>query len=347
MSSKAGALTPEQAAEATSLYQQGGWSQKAIAARLGLPRWRVAYCLRAAGVCRPDPHNRALPPLSVELRTAAIRLRRDEHLAYTHIAAQLGAPKASIYALLQEAGLIGQPKPPAACLTDQHRSQIPQALHLAAATVSRLRLPHLPEADLDDFGQVARLAALVAVTTYSTAKGASLSTWIVSKVRWALLEELRHLDPLSRLHRRQLEEEAEDRRQIQQNAADREKSPAASDALPLPSPDRPGAARARSEPVLVPIHLLESPVEGKIYHVGSYPNFCRDIDAELLSVSVRQAFRRLRVREQFVLRRSLEGYTYPEIGRMLSISTSRVKQLADEGRTRLRQQLAAALEDET
>lgn len=47
----------------------------------------------------------------------------------------------------------------------------------------------------------ARIAGLLAVRTYDPTRGTSLSTWVVTKARCAVLEALRETDPLSRLER--------------------------------------------------------------------------------------------------------------------------------------------------
>src|SRR5262245_23718774 len=79
--------------------------------------------------------------------------------------------------------------------------QLRHAMILAVQTMQRLPLPLLPDADWDDFSAVARLAAWQALQSYQAGRGADWKTWVISKVRWALKEEARRLDPLTRKQR--------------------------------------------------------------------------------------------------------------------------------------------------
>lgn len=77
------------------------------------------------------------------------------------------------------------------------------AFNLAAATLLQLSLPVLPEADWDDWWNIARLAAYQALETYDPGRGVAFRTWAIGKIRFALVDELRRLDHLTRDQRRQ------------------------------------------------------------------------------------------------------------------------------------------------
>jgi RNA polymerase sigma factor (sigma-70 family) len=279
-----------------------GLTRRQAGRRLDRDRVRAA----ATG---PDPSGEEMVSRPAALPEAEIlALYVKAGLAYDVVAARLGIAKDRVLRFLQAQGVMrGRSKyPEGLTVPERLLPHVRSAILLAHCTVHRVNPPDLPEADRDDYNQVARFAALRALATYDPTAGAHWRTWVISKVRWAIQDELRHLAVYSR---------TEGRRQRQE----------------------PGEADvpARARPVSLDMLRSTEPEEGGICEVG----YDWDEDAWVQTQVLAAAIRALPGREQFVIRARLAERSTDEIAAALDVCATTIHTWERDARARLRESL--------
>jgi RNA polymerase sigma factor for flagellar operon FliA len=208
-------------------------------------------------------------------------------------------------------------------------------IHKIARGICRQLPPHVDAEDLAQAGIVGMMSALRA---FDTARGDSVEVYVTRRIRGAILDELRALDPLSRDQRR-------DARMIQhaQRALEGELGrPPAEDEVAVRaglSVDRVREVRERSNAATT------LPLEGAILDreeaVGVDPldRLARDKQKTELSTAIGA----LGAREQTVLSLYyVEELSLKEIGGLLGVTESRVCQIHGVAVKKLRAALAAS-----
>jgi len=183
---------------------------------------------------------------------------------------------------------------------------------------------HLPTSvDRDDLAQVALIAVHEHLPRFDAARGVPLSAYLNTKMRGAMLDELRRMDMLPRGDRRQLSQAAEARRRLEHHLgrAAREGEVAAALGVPLLELQKlrgAGAALAVDE-------------------VG--PDLTEDmVEARLMFDRLQQAFDALSEREQTMLapRLAAGGATDQRTAALAGLSPGRVSQICTGALDKLR-----------
>lgn len=239
------------------------------------------------------------------------------------IARETGISQGTIGRRLRQLGIKAPPLPPSPprevsrCAAPRVLRVLPpgsdpdltHALNLARETLRRVAPPTLAEADAEDWFSIARLAALKALATYDPERCARWQTWVISKVRWTILEHLRNWDCHTRTERKQVKETG---------------------------------TRLRARPLSLET-LFGCHDEGDFGWENALTGEVEAAPEEgwLRARCVRDAVAALPPRLRFVVQRQQAGYTYQEIGVSLGLSEQRVQQLATEAKEHLREELAA------
>lgn len=304
-------MTPEererQKARIGPLFQRG-MSRNAIARETHLARDTITTHLHQQGLVGP---RGSASPLVGEAETARmIDLHVTEGRTPAEAARLLGRSLEAVGRRLRLLGVLRPRNPaPTETIPVAMAPNIARACALAANTLRRVAPPNIPEHDQDDWHSFVRLVALKALGTYDAGKGVHWQSWVISKVRWEIIEELRRTAPFTRAEWARMTEEgrAEVRWALSLERL-RERSAAVSDLYE----DKPSW-----EPTWAP-----EPTEW------------------LMVCAVRDAVAALPARQRYVVQRAEQGYTYAEIGAVMGVSASRVSQINDLARERLRAALA-------
>ncbi len=91
--------------------------------------------------------------------------------------------------------------------TERHRSAIiVEGVHLVRTLVGRTSVPKSPLASREDLESVGLMGLLQALEQYDVERGTPFATFAYGRIRGALIDYLRSIDPLSRDQRRKLAE---------------------------------------------------------------------------------------------------------------------------------------------
>ncbi|MGI8649191.1 MAG: FliA/WhiG family RNA polymerase sigma factor [Rubrobacter sp.] len=187
------------------------------------------------------------------------------------------------------------------------------------------------------------LGLLDAVETFDSGKGAKFETYAISKVKWAILDELRRLDPLPRRERQRVRESQKTRESLEQelrrppteveiaremgvDTRDHQRFLSRywqSQRLSLESGIESGNDGGFDLHQVIADHLSETPDEAA--------------EAEELRRNLTEAIRNLAERERVVTTFYFyEGLTLREIGKALNLTEGRISQILRQALNKLR-----------
>ncbi len=105
--------------------------------------------------------------------------------------------------------------------TERNRTAvIVEGVHLVRSLVGRTSVPKNPLASREDLESVGLMGLLQALEQYDPARGTPFSTFAYGRIRGALIDYLRSIDPLSRDQRRKLAEVQAGRETLRQMMGD-------------------------------------------------------------------------------------------------------------------------------
>lgn len=187
------------------------------------------------------------------------------------------------------------------------------------------------------------LGLLDAVETFDSGKGAKFETYAISKVKWAILDELRRLDPLPRRERQRVRESQKTRESLEQELRRPPTEVEIAREMGVDTRDHQRfLSRYRQSQRLSLESGIESGNDGGFDlhqviadHLSETPD--EAAEAEELRRNLTEAIRNLAERERVVTTFYFyEGLTLREIGKALNLTEGRISQILRQALNKLR-----------
>lgn len=183
------------------------------------------------------------------------------------------------------------------------------------------------------------LGLLDAVETFDAGKGAKFETYAISKVKWAILDEMRRLDPLPRRERQRVRESRKTRESLEQELKRVPTEGEVAERMDVTVKDHHQFLnRYRQSQTL----SLESGIEAGFElhqviadHLSETPD--EAVEAEEIRQKLIEAIKDLAERERVVTTFYFyEGLTLREIGKALDLTEGRISQILRKALSKLR-----------
>ncbi|MGH3088164.1 MAG: sigma-70 family RNA polymerase sigma factor, partial [Rubrobacteraceae bacterium] len=201
--------------------------------------------------------------------------------------------------------------------------------------------------DQEDLISWGIIGLLSAVETFDPDKGAKFETYAISKIRWAILDEMRRMDPLPRRVRQRVREAKKARDELSQTLQRAPTEEEVAEKLGVSAREhREFLSRHHQSQVWSLEANLEAGGElGRQLHqiIGDYASDSPEVSAELSETRERliAAIRTLGERERVVTTFYFyEGLTLREIGKALDLTEGRISQILGRSLDKLRRYIA-------
>lgn len=236
--------------------------------------------------------------------------------------------------------------------TEQNRSAvILEGVHLVRSLVGRTSVPKNPLASREDLESVGLMGLLQALEQYDVSRGTPFATFAYGRIRGALIDYLRSIDPLSRDQRRKLAEVQSGREILRQMMGDEPTDEDVADYLNLPLAEYHELLAQAQRRFALSLHsiLFE---DAELTLIDLIPDDESEAEHEKLEFNsmvayVESLIRTLPEREQRILALYYhENLTLREIAGLLSLTEARISQILGKTllnlRTRLHEMRAKA-----
>ncbi|MGH3086701.1 MAG: sigma-70 family RNA polymerase sigma factor [Rubrobacteraceae bacterium] len=213
---------------------------------------------------------------------------------------------------------------------------------LVKYVAGRVSARSISGADGEDVLAWGVMGLLRAIETFETGRGAKFETYAISKIRWAILDEMRKADPLPRSLRRRLRDASLARDELSQTLR---RSPTEEEVALEMGVEVEAHLRTMSRGAR---NWAASPEAGDLYdlvveHAGADPESAAE--TEDLRLCLAEAIATLDERERTVTTFYFyEGLTLREIGKALGLTEGRISQILKKALMKLRESLSEEYE---
>ncbi|WP_119067968.1 FliA/WhiG family RNA polymerase sigma factor [Rubrobacter indicoceani] len=210
----------------------------------------------------------------------------------------------------------------------------------AAGRVTARSTGSLDQEEILSWGIVGLLDA---VETFDAGKGAKFETYAISKVKWAILDEMRRLDPLPRRERQRVRESQRARESLEQELRRAPTEVEVAEKMGVETGDHQRfLSRYRQSQTLSLESGIESGTDGGFElhqviadHLSETPDEAAEADE--MRRNLTEAIRNLAERERIVTTFYFyEGLTLREIGKALNLTEGRISQILRQALNKLR-----------